>query len=377
VWFGVINRSHYFDFVTNSFEVTDYHSNLPSSTDPISSLSELGMVTLLVGVYGLAFFVLLNCELFEKVLLAVFFNVIILAFIGVLCKLFGSEKMIFIYDPPLGTERYFFSTFTYKNHWGAYVCLVYGIIGYFVEKRRFDFSRSIVTGLVCAVMLLYYSVLLAGSRSCTLLVTFLMVFILYRLFTKLNFMPGGWRNVFALFVGLAACSFVFFVFYHNGEDFSEYVNNTRIYVDGYVNGDYGTRYRLTRDTAGMFWDRPIFGWGLGSFEFVFNFYNGGVYKGGDHPDSHHYVFAHNDILQYFAELGALGAVVLFVPFIVVAYIYMKYGRSETHLRWLAAVCFLIILYCFVEFPFRTPSVAILFTFIMSGLVRESLSVGKK
>ena len=114
----------------------------------------------------------------------------------------------------------------------------------------------------------------------------------------------------------------------------------------------------------MFLESAIFGWGLGSYEFVFNFFNSGEFRGDNLGEDLHFIYAHNDIFQYFAEIGIMGAILLLLAFLLPLIYRIK---NEVHSsKWIMIVCYIVILYSFLEFPFRTPAVSLMFTILYAA-----------
>jgi O-antigen ligase len=135
-----------------------------------------------------------------------------------------------------------------------------------------------------------------------------------------------------------------------------------------MKGKYGTRYMLTRDTWAMFTVKPIYGWGLGAYENVFNYYNGAGFKGVDHASQHFYVFAHNDILQTLSELGLIGCTILGIPVILFYFGKIRFANLSSEIIWLLFVDALVIGYSLIEFPLRCPLILVILVLVNSNIV---------
>lgn len=127
----------------------------------------------------------------------------------------------------------------------------------------------------------------------------------------------------------------------------------------------GMRVNMTRDSVRMFLDRPMLGWGLGTFPTVYpryrSFYTNRFVNA-----------AHNDYAQLLAETGLLGfaCMVLFLVFL------FRAGTASLHnweRSWTSAVslaaligCTGVLLHSFVDFNLQIPGNAACF-YALCGL----------
>ena len=127
------------------------------------------------------------------------------------------------------------------------------------------------------------------------------------------------------------------------------------------------RPAVYRAAAGMFVDRPLFGWGISSFGTVFP-----LYRQAD-TTGLHYEHAHSDWLQSLAENGGVGTLLL----VLVAARFLAPLRRrglKPFAGWLLAGCGLTVLYAAVEFPFENPAVlALWWTLFFAALRHARLS----
>lgn len=94
------------------------------------------------------------------------------------------------------------------------------------------------------------------------------------------------------------------------------------------NADQDARVLASRATWDMAQDQLAFGWGAGSFRYLFHRYQReypGIYYGRYHPTQgwvgrKSFRFAHNDILQYLAEYGLVGC--SFLLLILASYVWV-------------------------------------------------------
>ena len=138
---------------------------------------------------------------------------------------------------------------------------------------------------------------------------------------------------------------------------------------------FGSGLRLTpysrpsvwRETAMIARDFPLFGVGLGNFEFVFPRYQ---------PEGTHTYFemAHNDYLQLLVETGILGAACFSWLFWMLARVVVRNLREAAPERGLLALglttsLIALLLHSFTDFNLRIPSNALLFVIAFGATVR--------
>ena len=131
------------------------------------------------------------------------------------------------------------------------------------------------------------------------------------------------------------------------------------------------RYYLWKDTFKMFLDKPVFGHGLGSFRALHPLYQSAEYKrereyglASAHrklkPLTEH---SHSDWLQYLAETGVVGVVLLvLVPTLAFWRHWRRLGSAVPD--WCLLGCLFFAAYSFVDFPSRTPACLVLFALVM-------------
>lgn len=335
---------------------------LPSSARPDLSLRELwqfnGIVLSCFNVFQAA----LSRGTLRKLLVVLVANGLALAVFGTFQKLLQSEGLWFglVRSP----NPFFFSTFVYHNHWGAFMILnVAAGLGLLFHAwrrgRHRDFWHSPVLMGAVGLLLLAATVPLSGSRSSSALVALLLLGALVHVLLRLirlrrerhesALLPVAGIVVAAL-VALGGIAFLARdVISTRARDtvrqFSEIQNEVAL----------NARLRLYADTWRMAGERPVFGWGLESYATVFMVYNSAPtpLRGGWKP---YYEEAHNDWLQMLAEVGFAGAALLGL-LALLPLRGTRWWRVTSHIpRYLLIGCGLLLLYAWVEFPFANPSV---------------------
>jgi O-antigen ligase len=297
------------------------------------------------------------------------FNALALSVFGTAQKLMGAKGLYFGLVPSVQT--YFFSSFIYHNHWGAFAVLMaaacLGMVRRYASRLRGrGFFRSPGPAGLVAVLFIAMTTPLSTSRSCTALmilllgVTFLGWTVrLVRRRRSLNESAGPPLLVAGLAVALALAGIVFVA----RESISVRVNQTTEQIsDMRARGSVGQRTVLYADTWRMAEDKPAFGWGMASYPYVFVIYNS-----QDHPNRidhlpNNYHDAHNDWLQSIAEHGWIGTALLVLCGLVPLLRLRGCGRIGMLSRYLLAGCGLILLYSWIEFPFGNIAVVLTWWF---------------
>lgn len=286
-------------------------------------------------------------------------NALALAVFGTVQKFMGAKGLYFGLVP--SPQDYFFSSFIYHNHWGAFTVLMtalcVGLVAHHARRSQSDFWHSPAPSGLVGVFCLAVSVPLSTSRSCTLLMLVLLggAFVHWLARTLRERRAHGSPVAGPLLLGLLAALAAGGVAYKLAEPVIELrLAKTREQVAQMRAQDsLGQRAVLYGDTWRMARDRLAFGWGMASYPRVFYLYNS-QRPGIDRLPSL-YFDAHSDWLQSVAELGLVGTLLLglqgLVPLASLA------GHRLGLLPcYLLAGCALILLYAWVEFPFGNPAV---------------------
>lgn len=331
-------------------------------------------------------------RLIRKLLLMIVLNGALLAIAGTFQKLSyvpgDRVKEIWgLWDAP--EPRYFFSSFTYKNHWSAFALLCLGgalsLAWREISRKGILAWREPKAG-VCLVAALFIGITipLSGSRSGTfLLITFLILLALVLGWSVTRYFDTLIKRCAAFGGTVFACSLtlgilVWFGFNLDRETKSEAIGNTLQQWKNYQKGSPPMRYYLWKDTFKMFLDKPVFGHGLGSFRALHPLYQSAEYKkereyglASAHrklkPLTEH---SHNDWLQYLAEIGVVGVVLL----LLVPTLGIWQNRKSvfsTAPDWALVGCILFAIYSFVDFPTRTPACLLLLSLTLSLALKHA------
>ena len=373
---SVLNPSHEPSYIPGSnvpvLSQLEYLEWMPASALAPESRTKVLSLGMLLAVTGPCTFFLFERRQTIRILLwLVVANIVVLAICGLFVKLTGNTKILGKFEP--ADARYFFSTFTYKNHGGAYCLIALGAMGALAShdlQTRTDrwarSRRSVLPILVLASVLVGITVPLSGSRSCTILYGLFLIFFLGKLLSRMMTTPKGFgkgTNVLlsgatALTVGIGVLALSLFL---HTETREEMQRTTARQFENMKQGKIETRFYISRDTLKMYREKPVWGWGLGTYRFIIN--DPDRFLGDEHEYS--YVYAHNDWLHYMAEIGIIGFGLLVALLISPFILYKAQGLLNPVSSWLWGTVFLLWSYSFVEFPCRTPAVSTLLTVIIA------------
>jgi O-antigen ligase len=347
---------------------------LPAAARPALALDGLW---LLDGIYLSCFnlaLVVRRRRALRGLLLFAAANALLLSVFGTLQRLSGAKGLYF--GSVRSPQTYFFSTFIYHNHWGAFAVLMAGIclglVRHYAQRSEGrDFFHTPAFGGVVAVVFLALTVPLSTSRSCTVLMAGILgaAFLGWlkrtlrrrRRFGESVAAPVAGAAV-AILLGLAA------VWFLAGDTIERRIANTHDQVeDMRARGNIGARGALYRDTWRMAEARILFGWGMDSYPYVFWMFNTQEPNPIDHIPVY-YHDAHSDWLQAPAEYGLAGSALLalcaLVPLAALR------GRPPGALTaWPLAGCGTILLYAWVEFPFGNVAVVLCWWLCLFSAVR--------
>lgn len=338
---------------------------LPSATRGDAALEQLWVLNaLILSCYNVFS---LNRRKSLRILLGVVAgNALVLAVFGTMQKLSGADGIWFgATETP---QTYFFASFVYHNHWGAFTILnvaaCLGLLFHVLRRdRERDFWHSPALAGAVAIALLCATAPLSGSRSSTLLLALFGFGALVHFFVQLvrarrQRMQSTLSPVVAIacaaIVTLAAIGWL-------ARDVID--RRTRLTVSQVeqirANDLHVPRLVLYRDTWRAAMEKPWFGWGLASYPDVFPIYNSqrAVELWFGQP---FYRDAHSDWLQSVAETGFIGTGLLLALGLAPLVTAVRTRTLTALPRYLLIGCGLVAAYAWVEFPFANLSVIIAF-----------------
>jgi hypothetical protein len=298
-----------------------------------------------------------------RILLAVAVgNALLLSIFGIVQKLMNSTGIYF--GAVKSPQDFFFASFVYDNHWGSFCILMLGACigltlryvdgvrggGFFHGPALIGFTAFLVIGA---------SIPLSGSRACTLLFVILTIAGIAlgasRVSRSLRSSGASRAGTLAAF-GFGAALTIGCVWMIAGDTIQARVAKTREQMSSMLKqGGLGSRSVLYRDSWTMANDRLLFGWGMGSYPFVFPLYNSQVSKVDRLPIIYH--DAHSDWIQSAAEIGLAGTS-LIAAAVLMPILAVRRVKFRNIPYFLLAACALIGAYAWIEFPFGNVAVVL-------------------
>jgi O-antigen ligase len=296
------------------------------------------------------------------ILATVVANALALSILGTVQKLVGSPGIYF--GSVKSPQTYFFSSFVYDNHWGAFIILMLGacaglILRYAHGVKGEGFFRGPAFFGLVAACIIAVSVPLSGSRACTILLgamtTVALIHGAPRILNAMNEsgISRGSRTAAIAFAAIALVGGFWFV---AGDVIEARASKTKEQVTAmWIHGGIGSRSILYHDTWRMAGDRILFGWGMGTFPTVFALYNSQESKIDHIPVVYH--DAHSDWIQSVSEIGLVGTALIGVA-VLLPVASVRRWRMTPIPYFLIAGMLLVAAYAWVEFPFGNVSVVL-------------------
>lgn len=342
--------------------------NLPSSV--MASYEEMNALRTLViqaSAIGLASGILVGIQRRQSALIILWSFVIsgvTMSFVAILQKLSGTNKILWLIDV---TNANPWGTFAYRNQGAAFIILVLLISGllYFFYLRRAQMKlKQNGPHYLCflIIFLLHGSIWLALSRGGIIIGTILaMLFYFLAIFHNIRglFRGGNWITS-AFFILMFAFGSFFIMQFSNWEEFG---SRQKQFEAAIQNIDSNERFLSSKATWEMSQERLVYGWGAGSFRYIFPIFQK-EYEQLSHFYDHRnrpygrkiYNYAHNDLIQFLAEYGIVGIVLMiFLVFYLMAYLGIIFKVSLSAACLLFVGISLIFTHNFVDFIFSSPA----------------------
>ena len=354
----------------------DYITWLPSGVDaPFERMNAWRMLCVWGGAWMLACALWTGLTRRAAVLRLLNFLVIggtLLALVSILQKMTGTQEILWFIPSP---SPMFHGTFVYKNHAAAHLNLIcaaalalatwHHVRGLRHLERSTPAPVYFFAAIVCGV-----AVFMSGSRAAMLLLGgFVIVGALAYFIWR-----GRSRGVIGgdAATGIGGTAFVCLValaayFLNLGTS----IDQIRLLLDQKGKGTIEFRVMAREATMELVQDKPLIGWGAGSFRHVFPFKQQNyppIYRA--HVRVMFWDHAHNDPVQALAELGILG---LLAPALGLGWLLIRLLRAgalgQPAFLLLAIGLGLALAHGWVDFPLYNPAIFTTFTALWIILVR--------
>ncbi len=314
----------------------------------------------------------------RKWLTILFVNSLLLTLAG-LWFYFQDKTLIFNWISAEGGTPY--ASFHYKNVWVAYA-LLSACIGIGLAARGLKSGQSLTSAksptafFAFGIPLMLLSFPLIQSRAGILMGSIVVGWLALHVLVNLIRQPAEDRSWLKLAgLGVLSVSLGWFAWQTTGPQIELMLQKSENQVEQVSAHDPTGRMVLIRDTIEMAKVKPWFGWGLATFSQVYPRFQGAeLYHRVVFPDGDfvwlptYYEFTHCDWVQYLAETGIVGLLLLIATPIAWYVHCWRRGRSNPVTHWLGVGCVLVLLLATFEFPFGSEAVALLFAtcFALAG-----------
>ena len=347
----------------------------PAAAEPSKALQTLWLFdAIYISCFNIAFVFRHRRGLRGLMALAIV-NALVLTVFGTIQRLVGAKGIFF--GAVVIPNAEFFSSFIYRNHWGAFILLIIGLtlglIRYHGRRNRTrGFFHTPAFGGLIAILAFAITLPLSGSRSGSLFAAIILAGAFFNWFRRMIRDRRSYAESITIPVAGAVVAIIVAVsaiWYLAGNVIAVRIATTQEQVATMrERGDIGGRNVLYADTLHMAGDRIWFGWGMASLPHVFWFYNTQPPNPVDRiPVVYH--DAHSDWLQALAEHGIFGTALLGLCALV-PLVKARQSRFKNPVaRYPLVACGLVLIYAMIEFPFGNVAVVLTWWFCFFSALR--------
>ena len=299
--------------------------------------------------------------------------------VGILQHLTESKEVLWTFP---SSNKHFWGSFFYRNQGAAYLNLILVLSGimffYHGFKCRLDaqsggphfLAFALLIVVVCSVtMSLSRGGILFGAVFVSIFLLLLLIFFLQSFVHHRSLWLTLLPLVLLIGTGFYSARFV------KLDALEDRFSNFEVELEQATSS---TRALLTKQTWKMAQDRLWLGWGAGSFRYIFPMYQREIveltYVRKDRTRGWvgrmFFRYAHNDLVQFVAEFGVIGAVLLILLFLSLI------GQS---FYYCGEYCFIVITltagvlcafgHAFFDFIFNSPAYWVAFLGMVAASVR--------
>ncbi len=289
-------------------------------------------------------FVALTTSLLRRLLVILSVNAVVIAILGFIQLYGGAQEIFWIFEP----VDSFFSTFTHQDHFASYALIwTIAFFGLILHLRRLADAENFLEKwgilLLAACGVLACSVCVTGTP---LHRTLLGIALGWCIISEATFSASTGKKtgaIMAILSGLAlgGAGIVYLGY--------AYMQGTPL-----TGLDWAIQTELWHNAWALFLDKPLFGWGVGSYSFL------SAMQGEVNLPAGAILTPHSDLLHLLVEQGLLGLVFWTAPLVYLMSRFLLSDKKRllsAHL-WVAVICTLVL--ALVSFPLQNP--ACLFSF---------------
>ena len=298
----------------------------------------------------------------------------LLALIGIFQKVYylpGEEvKEIFgIWDAP--EPRYFYSSFTYKNHWCAFAILsLFSVIALLYDQfkktaKKITHNKSVFL-LAAILTCLLISIPHSGSRSGVVILLFTSGCFAFNFLIRSKIFGKKFSRLSAGTSLALIISVLAFSFYLNRDTSKEMLINTKSQFSDASNQQLPLRFLLWKDLVEQISHKTLWGYGHNSYPAINPIHQSKDVRerrsiGLEHAHNRYTPLVgrgHSDFLEFISEFGIpIFMLLSLYPIIACAAIIRNPSAFP---KIILVGCIAFLLYFLVDFPFRSPVCLLLF-----------------
>ena len=297
----------------------------------------------------------------------------LLAISGAVMKLTGNPKLLGLIEL---REPVTFGSFFYENHWAYFALLTAGCgmglyHSVFARERHSGHFPEKSLGLALLVLTLLVSILLAEARAASLVgAPLTLAFLISILHPLYRHSP---RSTILLCV-LALLSAGGGLYQIAKPQVERSIQQSELEVERFNDQGFTSNARLAayHDSWQMHQERPLWGWGPGSFIHIHPLYASETFYRNNSPYPVAYEFTHSDPIQRLVEYGIAGCALLFSPCVILALgLYRRMASNRISL-WMLGACLGVLLASCVDMTFTGPAIATGFLICASAAARYGI-----
>ena len=294
-------------------------------------------------------------------------SLLILAIIGIYLKylyLKGSVNLnsVFFQLWHAPEPRISFSSFSYKNHWSAYVILIismtFTLIYSIVKESNLLVLRSNKFILLITISIIFcFSVFYSNSNSGIILLSLFLSISVYLVFYK--------KIKVLNFISIIFCIIIPIFLFYNRDVFNR--------VHELISGN-SFRFYLWNDLIHQIQCKTFWGYGLDSYKAINGIFQSTeiTFARQQNLAAAHQLYipltrhGHSDFLQTISDVGFIG--ICLVAFPIVFFILRDVIHfSDSQYPIISLALLIILIYSIVDFPFRNFAVLTMFLFLFARI----------
>lgn len=351
-----------------------------SITKSRSTISEYLYIIFSIALFYLCYITFNSKRIIRRMLMYLLISTAILGCIGIYQKYNfihndTTKEILGIWDTP--EPRYFYSTFTYKNHWSCFAIISLSIgfsflLREIVVKRAIILRSKFIVLLVITISILLISIVHSGSRS-GIIVSITLIFVLIFAYRKLS----RYLKYISLFLLIITSSIIYSIGQNSTNEMS--VTSKHQLAD-LMEGKLPLRLLLWNDLLKQISVKTFWGYGFNSFKSINSIHqssevlkirNAGL-KYAHNPYTPLVGHGHNDWLELLSEIGWVGfSFVLLPAFLLI--LREVISSKSIFAKILFLGCLSYCLFSFIDFPVRTPACFITFCAVLGFALKYSKS----